>query len=100
MVPLFFVCASVISAAIAFLLIKDDFNIMFNFCILLIGCITAIFRTINRHASAGMIVFSIIIIVSSFLFVAMQDDFNATFMLAVAMTIGSHLAARFLKNKS
>jgi hypothetical protein len=44
-----------------------------------------------------MVVFSMIIIASAILFIAMRDDFNTTFTIAIAMIIGSHIAASFLK---
>ena len=97
MIPIIFVCTAIISATAAFLIVKDDFNIMFNFCILLVGCITAVFRAINKMSSAGMIVFSVIIIASAVLFIATRDDFDTTFTITLAMTIGSHIAASFLK---
>jgi DNA-directed RNA polymerase subunit RPC12/RpoP len=52
MIPIVFVSAAIVSVTVALLLIKDDFNIMFNFCVLVVGCITAVFRTIKKMSSA------------------------------------------------
>lgn len=91
---------AVISIVVAFLIVKDDFNIMFNFCFFLVGFSTGLFRFLKKRSTLGIMLLSSIITATSVLFIALRNDFDTTFTIALAITVVVHMAANFYNKRS
>ena len=88
-----FLILAIIVTFIAFSILHSDFNVTFNYCLLIIGFAIPCCLVGAKSSPMGLIVLSIIHISSSIAFIIMRNDFNATFTMLLAINILSLLVA-------
>ena len=91
---------SFVLTLISFVLIKDEFNILFTYVLLIIARITAIARAMKRESFFGVFLTVLIFDISSILFMVAREDFNTTFTIALAMSIAINFVASCVKSKN
>lgn len=87
------VMVSFLLAVLTFVLVKDDFNISFNFSIMLVASIIAVAPVVKKESMLGVFFMSIIFSGACIMFMVSRDDFDATFTVALFMAIVLNVAA-------
>ena len=87
------VMVSFLLAVLTFVLVKDDFNISFNFSIMLVASIIAVARVVKNESMLGVFFISIIFCGACLMFMVLRDDFDTTFTVAFFMAIVLNVAA-------
>lgn len=93
------VVISVILAIIGYTLVKEDFNISFNYLIFLVGSIIAITRVVKKETMFGLFFVSLIFSCACLMFISCRKDFDATFTVTLLMAILLNIVASFIKSK-
>lgn len=94
------VCVALAFVLLTFLFVKNDFNIMFNFCLMLVGSGTAIARIIRKESDFGIAVSAAIIIVACIIFIVGRNDFDMTFTITLVLTVALHIVASIMRKTS
>ena len=89
---------AILFVMITFVLLHDDFNITFNYALLLIGAGFAAKRIGNKNLLAIGGIISLILIASSIAFIVLKSDFNATFTMTIAVVLVLHGVVSITRN--
>ena len=82
---------------LTYAILHTDFNIVFNFSIMLIGCAVAFARIANKSSSIGSVILSALTIGACIAFIMMRDDFNTTFTMTLVVIIATNIIASIFK---
>ena len=91
-----FLCLAAVLILITFLIVKSDFDITFNFVLMMIGSLTAFGRVWNKKTVLGTYFGSIVMMLACLGFIFMRTDFDNTFTLTLALPICLHIFAGFV----
>ena len=86
-------------AVITFFIVKYDFNITFNFALLLLGSIIAIARVAKKESLLGLFLISLIFSCACIMFMMSYDDFDITFTITLVMAIVLNVVASVIRAK-
>ena len=92
------VIVSFLLAVLTFVLVKNDFDISFNFSIMLVASIIAVARVVKKESMLGIFFMSIIFSGACIMFMVSRDDFNATFTVTLFMAIVLNIAAGCIRS--
>lgn len=93
------IIVSFVLAALTFIMVKDDFNISFNFTLMLVASIIAIARGVKKESMLGIFFMSLIFSSACIMFMVSQNDFDITFTVTLLMAIVLNIAASFIRPK-
>lgn len=92
------VMVSFLLAVLTYVLVKDDFNISFNFSIMIVASIIAVARVGKTESMLGVFFISIIFCGACLMFMVSRDDFDATFTVTLFIAIVLNVAAGCIRS--
>lgn len=93
------VCIAVVLICIALYILKDNFNITFNFCIMLICCLFSFFINSRKLLVLKVLVLGLLLSVASIVFIIFRNDFNNTFTFTIAISLISYFVFKSIKRE-
>lgn len=94
-VSFFAICFAFLLALLTFLIVRNDSNVTFNFCIMLVCFLVSLLHK-RKSFSLGIAILALCFSTACLLFIILRDDFNSTFTITVAVAI----ACLFLGKKA
>ena len=88
---------SLILAIITFSTVKNDFNISFNFVLMLIFSVIAVARVMRKDSMLGLVFISLVFGSGCIMFMVSQNDFSTTFLVTLLMSIVLNIAASSIR---
>ena len=100
LLPLVTAFVAIILTCITFCVLKDNFNITFNFCIMLTCFLLSVIKNSKKMSAFKITILSLLLSVICVVFFILQDDFNNTFTVTIAAALLSYLISRNSKDDS
>ena len=88
------VCVAIILICITFCVLKNDFNITFNFCIMLTCFMLSVIKNFRKLSYIKIAIMSLLLSAACIIFIILRGDFNSTFTVTIAIVLLSYFISK------